>query len=493
MCFPANVRLKLSNAVLNHLKLNDHSCFLFSSSISAAECLRYATSTNREDGGEKDHVRPTSIRLQAFQAKDRFWAVVFATEDLPIVQGFWSRPGVGISSRFAEANLPFCDQLREVDASEEPQPRSSFETAEHEELRRRIVSYLNRATLRPATLSDPTSGDVYLFPSGMASIYKPHTYLSSRYHGTTVLFGMAFMDTVVALEEYGAGFKFLGLGTDEDLTALESYLQQEHERGRKVQAIWAEFPANPVLVTPDLVQLRALADKYGVILAVDDTIAGFANVDILHMTDILVTSLTKSFNGYADVIAGSAVLNPNSQHYLELKALFAEHYLPELYVDDVKTILQNNLDYLERTTRLNHNATSLVDYLQKCADDPSTAVASVHHPLVNSSGKHYTRFLRRDTADFIPGHGCLFSVELEDLPTTIAFYNNLNVHNSVHLGAPFTLAFAYTMCTYGKKLDWAARYGLKPTQIRITAGLEDSEVLLEDFRRAVAAANRAKT
>lgn len=324
-------------------------------------------------------------------------------------------------------------------------------------------------------------------------LHKPHTYLSSRYNGTTVLFGMAFMDTVVALEEYGAGFKFLGLGSDEDLAALETYLQQEHEQGRKVQAIWAEFPANPVLVTPDVVQLRALADKYDVILAVDDTTAGFANIDILRMTDILVTSLTKSFNGYADVIAGSAVLNPNSRHYLELKALFAKHYIPELYVEEAKTILQNNLDYLERTTKLNHNARSLVDYLQECADDPSTAVARVHHPLVNSSGKHYTRFLRRDTTEFNPGYGCLFSVELEDLPTTIAFYNNLNVHNSVHLGAPFTLAFAYTMCTYGKKLDWAAQYGLKPTQIRITVGLEDTEVLLEDFRRAVAAANRAKT
>lgn len=442
---------------------------------------------------EKQHIPSALVHLKAFEAKERFWAVIFATENLPIVQGFWSRPGVGISSRFAEANLPFGDQLREVDVSEEVHTRPSFETPEHEELRQRIIFYLNRATLRPATLSGPGSGDVYLFPSGMASIYKPHTYLSRRYNGTTVLFGMAFMDTVVALEEYGAGFKFLGLGSDEDLTALETHLQQERAQGRKVQAIWAEFPANPVLVTPDLVRLRALADKYDVLLAVDDTISGFANVDILHMTDILVTSLTKSFNGYADVIAGSAALNPNSRHYLELKALFDEQYIPELYVGEVKTILHNSLDYLERTTKLNHNARSLVDYLQECADDPNTAVARVHHPSVNSSGKHYTRFLRRDTADFSPGYGCLFSVELEDLPTTIAFYDNLNVHNSVHLGAPFTLAFAYTMCTYGKKLDWAAQYGLKPTQIRITAGLEDEDVLLEDFRKAVEAANRAKT
>jgi len=35
---------------------------------------------------------------------------------------------------------------------------------------------------------------------------------------------MAFMDTVVALEEYSASFKFLRLSLDEDLEALEIYL-----------------------------------------------------------------------------------------------------------------------------------------------------------------------------------------------------------------------------------------------------------------------------
>ncbi|KIX07117.1 uncharacterized protein Z518_05094 [Rhinocladiella mackenziei CBS 650.93] len=108
--------------------------------------------------------------------------------------------------------------------------------------------------------------------------------------------------------------------------------------------------------------------------------------------------------------------------------------------------------------RLNHNASSLADYLH-------SAVHKVHYPSVIDSGVHYRQFMRHTTPDFTPGYGCLFSVELEDLPTTIAFYDSLNVHNNVHLGAPFTLAFAYTMCTYAQMLDWAATYGLEPTQI----------------------------
>lgn len=325
----------------------------------------------------------------------------------------------------------------------------------------------------------------------MSTIYKPHTYFSSLFNGTTVLFGMAFMDTIVVLEEYGAGFQFLGLGSDSDLIELEAYLHKQRATGQRVQAIWAEFPANPILETPDLVRLRALAEEYDVLLCIDDTIAGFANIDILHMTDLLVTSLTKSFNGYADAIAGSVILNPNSRHYTTLKPLFHQRFTPELHTADVHTILHNNTDYLSRTATLNSNADALVTYLQSCVADPDSAVKAVHYPTTHPSGANYTKFLRNPTPDLPkPGYGCLFSVELVDLPTTIAFYEGLNVHKSVHLGAPFTLAFAYTMCTYGQKLEWVEQYGLRATQIRITAGLEAVEMLLEDFRRAVEAANK---
>ncbi|EXJ70720.1 uncharacterized protein A1O5_05710 [Cladophialophora psammophila CBS 110553] len=482
--------VNLANTVLSHLGLSDHTCFLFSSLASAEECVEYCTSPRRIDG-DRGPIPRGVIQIRAFVAKDRFWAVVFPSECASIAIGFWSKPGVGVSSRFAEANLSMTNRLAEMTILNEGDPRPSFETAKHAALRDRIISYLKRATLQP-TGKKPSSNDVYLFPTGMASIYKPHTYLSSLYHGTTILFGMAFMDTLTTFQEFGSGFKFFGLGSDEDLSALEAFLREERDQGRKVQAIWAEFPANPILVTPDLSRLRALADEYDAILAIDDTIGSYANIDITHMTDILVTSLTKSFNGYADVIAGCAILNPASRHYDALKSLFNTQYVPELYVDDVEALERNSRDYLTRTTKLNHNAKALTDYLQTCAEDSNSAVTRVHYPSVNPSGEHYRQFMRLETPQFTPGYGCLFSVEFEDVEATEAFYNNLNVHNSVHLGAPFTLAFAYTACTYAKKLDWAASYGLKPTQIRITAGLEDIDLLLEGFKSAVEAANQVK-
>lgn len=476
--------------MLKHLGAENEGCFLLPSLQSAKEYVEYSTSPRRDNGVDKRPVASDQIKIRAFAAKDRFFAVVFPRDKQPVVGGFWSTPGAGISSRFAEANLNHLNQLTEITVSEDESSRSSFEGSTHELLRERIVQYLERAPLDPGLQPRPSTNDIYFYQTGMASIYKPHSYMLKLYQGTTVLFGMAFMNTITAFEEFGSSYKFFGLGTDDDLHDLEIFLQDERKYGRKVQAIWAEFPANPILVTPNITRLRALADEYDVVLAIDDTIGSWANIDITSMTDILVTSLTKSFNGYADVIAGSVALNPASRKYHELKPLFDKYYVPELYIDDAEAIERNSRDYLPRTMKLNHNASSLVQYLKTCAEDPNSAIRAVHHPSVNPSGEHYRQFMRPATRDFTPGYSCLFSIELKDLPTTIAFYDTLNVHDGPHLGAPFTLAFAYTMCAYKNKLSWAAQYGLKPTQIRISAGLEDTATLLEDFRIAVEAANK---
>ena len=443
-------------------------------------------------------VEPDQIEIRAFVVKDYFYAVVFPMGKANVVGGFWATPGIGVSSRFAEINLRHVEQLQELTADDTGLSRSSFETEAHQTLRDRIIRHLDHASVRRQRSPQheyrpPSSKDVYFFPTGMAAVYKPHTYLlHSRHEGTTILFGMAFMNTITAFEEFGPKYKFFGLGTDDDLRDLEVFLREERRQGRKVQAIWAEFPANPLLVTPDLEHLHALASEYDTILAIDDTIGGFANTDALSMADLLWTSLTKSFNGYADVIAGSVLLNPDSLKYELLKDLFDKHYVPELYHADAEAIEINSRDYLTRMTKLNHNASSLVRYLDSLVDNPQSTIKQVYYPEINPSGAHYRQFMRPLTPEFTPGYGCLFSIEFEDMPTTIAFYDNLNVHKGPHLGAPMTLCFAYTMCAYKNKLDWAAGYGLRPTQLRISAGLEDTDVLLEDFRVAVEAANKVK-
>lgn len=118
------------------------------------------------------------------------------------------------------------------------------------------------------------------------------------------MFGFPYELTLTLLETYGPPVKFYPFGSDEELGQLEAFLIAAREEGRPVQAIWCECASNPLLRTPDLRRIRALADKEHVAIVVDDTIGSFANVDLIQVADIIVTSLTKSFSGFADVMGG---------------------------------------------------------------------------------------------------------------------------------------------------------------------------------------------
>lgn len=273
-----------------------------------------------------------------------------------------------------------------------------------------------------------------------------------------------------------------------------------------------EFPSNPILVSADLTSLRRLADEYAFPLVVDDTIASFANVDVLGpVADILVTSLTKSFSGYADVMGGSVVLNPLSRHYpTALGPLFATHFHNEYFAGDAATMLANNTvrgNYFDRTRILNSNAAALAAYLATKVADPTSPVTEVLYPTTSDTRAHYEAFMRRprpsckgtqeeeeeeEDAGFTPGYGCLLAVDFLSLPTARAFYDHLEFHCGPHLGAHRTLALCFNAVVYGRDPAEArhhASYGVRPEQIRLSVGLEDQAEIVAAVEYALGQAD----
>jgi cystathionine gamma-synthase len=409
---------------------------------------------------------------------------------MPLVVPWWQNTGTGISSRLAEDALKDPSSLKEVDIDS---PRPHWDQKPTQELSKRIANLLEREpVVGPARKTKAQPSDVYLYTSGMTAICAVHDYLLrwKDSKSMTVLFGLAFHQTIHIFEYFGPGIKNFPLATE--YKELEKYLKEESEKGTPVQAIWTEFPSNPLIVSADLWRLRDLADKYKTVLVVDETVSGFCNVDVIPVADVIVTSLTKSFSGYGDLIAGSAVLNPNSDLHAELKPFFDDNYGNDFYVRDAQQLLNNSEDYFPRSTTLNNNAASLVDYLHKEAQDPASPVANVYYPTVNPSKGNYDAFKRPSTSDFTPGYGCLFSVELDTEQTAIAFYDNLKVNNGPHLGAHRTLALPYVRALYSETLDEAKATGMLPEQIRVSVGLEPTDELLEIFKAAVKKAGELK-
>lgn len=235
------------------------------------------------------------------------------------------------------------------------------------------------------------------------------------------------------------------------------------------------------------------ADKYSFPLFVDDTIGSFANIDVLPVSDLLITSLTKSFSGYADVMGGSVVLNPLSTFYTELKPLFTSSFSNELFADDAETLLSNSADYLPRSLILNRNGAAIASYLFAQIKDPKSPVKAVLYPTTSDTKANYDAFLRPITPDFTPGYGCLLSVDFHTLDAAKAFYDNFPAHNGPHLGAHRMLAVPFNALVYGKTAEEAvyhASYGATPEQVRISVGLEEEEEVLAAARVALEAALR---
>jgi cystathionine gamma-synthase len=449
---------------------------------------------NRPDG--LDTIPSSEVSIRAFEFGPlRVWALFFPVDKMKLVHRYWFNVGTGISSRRAEEALNILESCKEISADSSPSP---VDEALHYKLRSRLVNVLERARNdRSMSISlenrhVSASSDIYLYSTGMSAIYYVHSYLLrwSTPNSKTVVFGVPFGAVLNVLTEFGPGVQWFGLGTE--YKELEAFLKTEAEEGRPVREIWTEVPSNPLLLSADLNHLRRLADRYKFALVVDDTIAGFCNIDVLPVADIVVTSLTKGFSGYADVMGGSAVLNPSSPLAEDLKPIFDQHYQNELFDADAEVLLKNSEDYLQRSKILNENAAGLVQYIHSLAKEPSSTVRSVFYPTTSPTLSNYQAVMRPVTEDFIPGYGCVFTVELVDLDATIAFYDNLYVHHGPHLGANRTLAMPYTQGIFAKKLQEMKKWNLFPTQIRIAVGLEPIEQLKPVFAHALRKADETK-
>ena len=115
----------------------------------------------------------------------------------------------------------------------------------------------------------------------------------------TCSFSFPYTDTLKILQKWGPGCHFLGNGLDSDIPELVKILESE-----PVLALFTEFPTNPLLRSADLPRLRALADKHGFLVVVDETVGNFNNVEVLPYADIVVSSLSKIFSGGGDVMGG---------------------------------------------------------------------------------------------------------------------------------------------------------------------------------------------
>ncbi|KAJ5482897.1 Cys/Met metabolismpyridoxal phosphate-dependent enzyme [Penicillium diatomitis] len=404
---------------------------------------------------------------------------------------FWRLNGRGISSRVAKQCLQ-CSKCELKPVAGSLQESSNIkDLAVYGTLRKRVADLISRSPINP-NKPLPTSEDVFLSASGMAALYHVNQALLRWRRADIVMLGFPYELSIKMIETIGVPYHLYSFGTDQDIDNLEALLIKNADEGRKIQSVWCECPNNPVLRTPDMHRVRELADKYDFLFVVDDTIGSAANIDVTDVADIIVTSLTKNFSGYANVLGGCVTLNPNFPHYRELSTVFAATHVNNLFAEDALQLEVNSRNYLERFTQQNKTAAYLIDYLTPFIADPHSALNDIYSPRVCWSRKNYCKFMRPATDEFEPGFGSVFGVDFATTAQASAFFDNFPVCKGPSFGADVTIALPYVQLVMQNQKDWARGHGLNETLIRISIGLEDPEVLLGHIKAALRAADEAQ-
>ena len=360
-------------------------------------------------GSEPHHVSAT-LALEG-----GLHAVVFSAAAGRKAKAFWQHTGEIISSRQADEALRrlgvvlpsvtprFCSQgLRHASFDESPS------ASDAELLLRRRVAVIVR---EPDT-------NVVLTVSGMAAIFGA-LCLAQSLDGErgmagrqAVVFGFPYIDTLKLCQRpelNPAGCFFLGNGDDSDLSALEDGLGRGVLR---VSVLFTEIPSNPLLRTPDLRRLSALAAEHDFLLVVDDTVGSCANLDLAHAegvrVDAVCSSLTKAFSGRGDVMAGSLLLCSRGRHFARLLALVDGLQLPTLFPADAEALELNSRDFLSRSARINANALALARWFSGLG---SRWVRDVRYPCFGEPAqlRNFVEVAKRDAEVSLHSYTCIWT------------------------------------------------------------------------------------
>lgn len=409
--------------------------FVFSSRRAAARCVSYLNTA-----------RDCQARTDSFGRND-LHCVTFPQGEMEAASAFWQYFGDVVSSRCALSALKGATTDGDGDAAKQL-------------IRERIGGF-----------TGASADNVFLYPSGMAAA-RSALALAQACHpnAKSIQLGFPYADILKIHTVESPGYHFFPKGEERDIDAIATIVSQE-----TISCVMTEFPGNALLRSVDIVKLSQMLRQYNVPLIIDDTVSTFVNTRLLPHADILMTSLTKSFSGAGDVMAGSLVLNSASSHYKRFLDEQESRFEDCLWIEDAHVLELNSRDAAERIGRMNETAEQLCTFL-------------VDHPKVKCV--NYPKYVTRENYDAVlrqrGGFGSLFSLLLEDAGRTAPiFYDALRLCKGPSLGNNFSLACPYTLLAHYKELDWVESIGVSPNLVRVSVGLEDEDDLIARFHAAL--------
>jgi cystathionine beta-lyase len=334
----------------------------------------------------------------------------------------------------------------------------------------RYFNTLNSLVVADKLAALENAGAALVTSSGMAAISSVVLgLLQPGDHAVLLegLYGGTHAMVSSELRRFGMDFSFVPA----DPGAMRAAVRPE------TRMLFIESPTNPLLDVLDLDEVAAIAREHGLWSVIDSTFATpILQNPLDHGFDLVVHSGTKYLGGHSDLCCG-AIVGPAA--LIERLRQHALMHGGSLNAQDC-ALLERSLKTLDlRVRRQSRNAGVLARAL-----DANVRVARVYYPGLDHHPGH--AIAARQMEDF----GGMLSFDLAAELEPARFLRALRlIPCAVSLGGVETTV-CQPVATSHQKMEASERerLGIRPSLIRLSAGIEDPEDLVADLEQALESA-----
>jgi cystathionine beta-lyase/cystathionine gamma-synthase len=327
----------------------------------------------------------------------------------------------------------------------------------------RLALENNRAAIAGGTAA-------FAFASGMAAIDAVTTLLDAGDHVvvTDNTYGGTFRLFDKVLRKYKLDFSYVDTSQPE---LVERAMQPN------TRMLFVETPTNPVMRLTDIGGAAQIAHRHGVRLVVDNTFASPALQQPIALgADLVVHSTTKYLNGHSDSVGGVVVATRDEDiDWLRFVQNAAGAILGPF---DSWLVLRGTKTLTVRMAQHDANGMALARYLSTHAK-----VTRVHYPGLPDHPQHAL------AARQMRGFGGMLSFDVGTFEAARTVCNRVRLMALAEsLGGVETLISHPASMTHASVPPERRRQiGLTDSMVRISAGIEDPQDLIDDLAQALAA------
>ncbi|MBU5455619.1 MULTISPECIES: trans-sulfuration enzyme family protein [Eubacteriales] len=243
----------------------------------------------------------------------------------------------------------------------------------------------------------------------------------------------------------------------------------------RVKAIFIESPTNPLMDVTDIAEVSKIAKEFGILTIVDNTfMTPYLQKPIKLGADIVIHSATKYIGGHSDTVSGLVVVNSKE---LGEKVHFIQNSTGGILSPFDSFMLIKGIKTLAvRMDRHNENAKKIAEFLRDREE-----IEKVYYPGFKEHPGYEVQSRQAK------GYGGMISFVLKEGYDYKKFFESLKIITFAEsLGGVESLVCHPASMTHAAiPKEIREPIGIVDNLIRLSAGIENSDDLIEDIENAL--------